>query len=111
MRLIGPAKAKKIVIGGENENADTLLKWGFYDEVHSKEQLMKAAEKMANLYASKPPIAAQMIKRSVNKLTYSGDDAIMHMDYDQTLLTHETKDRKEAIKSFFEKRNPEYKGD
>ena len=111
VRLIGPAKAKKIVIGGENENADTLLKWGFYDEVHSKEQLMKAAEEMANLYASKPPIAAQMIKRSVNELTYSGDDAIMHMDYDQTLLTHETKDRKEAIKSFFEKRDPEYKGD
>ena len=111
VRLIGPAKAKKIVIGGENENADTLLKWGFYDEVHSKEQLTKAAEGMAKLYASKPPIAAQMIKRSVNKLTYSGDDGIMHMDYDQTLLTHETKDRKEAIKSFFEKRDPEYKGD
>ena len=111
VRLIGPAKAKKIVIGGENESSDTLLKWGFYDEVHPKEQLMKAANKMANLYASKPPIAAQMIKRSVNELTYSGDNAIMHMDYDQTLLTHETKDRKEAIKSFFEKRDPEYKGD
>jgi enoyl-CoA hydratase len=52
-----------------------------------------------------------MIKRSVNELTYSGDDAIMHMDYDQTLLTHETKDRKEAIKSFFEKRDPDFKGD
>jgi len=111
VRLIGPAKAKKIVIGGENENADTLLKWGFYEEVHPKNKLMEAAEEMANLYASKPPMTAQMIKRSVNELTYSGDDAIMHMDYDQTLLTHETKDRKEAIKSFFEKRDPEYKGD
>ena len=111
VRLIGPAKAKRIVISGENENAETLLKWGFYDEVHPKENLLKAAKKMANLYASKPPIAAQMIKRSVNELTYSGDDAIMHMDYDQTLLTHETRDRKEAIMSFFEKRVPEYKGD
>ena len=111
VRLIGPAKAKRIVISGEIENAETLLKWGFYDEVHPKENLLKAAKKMANLYASKPPIAAQMIKRSVNELTYSGDDAIMHMDYDQTLLTHETRDRKEAIMSFFEKRVPEYKGD
>ena len=111
VRLIGPAKAKRIVISGENENAETLLKWGFYDEVHPKENLLKAAKKMANLYASKPPIAAQMIKRSVNELTYSGDDAIMHMDYDQTLLTHENRDRKEAIMSFFEKRVPEYKGD
>ena len=111
VRLIGPAKAKRIVISGENENAETLLKWGFYDEVPPKENLLKAAKKMANLYATKHPIAAQMIKRSVNELTYSGDDAIMHMDYDQTLLTHETRDRKEAIMSFFEKRVPEYKGD
>ena len=110
-RLIGPAKAKKIVIGGENENAHTLLDWGFYDEVHPKEKLLEASVKMANLYASKPPIAAQMIKRSINKLIYSGDDSIMHMDYDQTLLTYETNDRKEAIKSFFEKRDPKYKGD
>ena len=111
VRLIGPAKAKKIVISGENENAETLLKWGFYDEVHPKDKLLKAAKKMADLYTSKPPIAAQMIKRSVNKLSYSGDDAIMHMDYDHTLLTHETQDRKEAVKSFFEKKIPQYKGD
>ena len=71
----------------------------------------EAARKMAELFASKPPMAAQMIKRSVNELTYSGDKAIMHMDYDQTLLTHETKDRKEAVLSFFEKRDPEFKGD
>ncbi len=111
VRLIGPAKAKKIVIGGENENADTLLKWGFYDEIHPKNELMNAALNMAKLYASKPPIAAQMIKRSANEITYSGDKAIMHMDYDQTLLTQETSDRKEAVKSFFEKRDPNFKGD
>ena len=79
--------------------------------MHPKDKLFEAARKMAELYASKPPMAAQMIKRSVNELTYSGDNAIMHMDYDQTLLTHETKDRKEAVLSFFEKRDPEFKGD
>ena len=111
VRLIGPAKAKKIVISGENENASTLLSWGFYDEVHAKDKLMEAANKMANLYASKPPIAAQMIKRSVNFITYSDDESTMHMDYDQTLLTAETKDRSEAIRAFFSGKKPEFKGD
>ena len=111
VRLVGPAKAKKLVIGGENENPDTLLSWGFYDEVHPKDELMNAAKRMAELYASKPPLAAQMIKNSVNELVYAADDATMHMDYDQTLLTHETKDRKEAVLSFFEKRDPEFTGD
>ena len=94
VRLIGPAKAKKMVIGGENENAETLLSWGFYDEICDADSLMDQAISMANLYASKSPIAAQMIKRSVNNLVYKNDESIMHMDYDQTLLTHETQDRK-----------------
>ena len=111
VRLIGPAKAKKMVIGGENENAETLLKWGFYDEVCKPDELMEKALEMAHLYAAKSPIAAQMIKRSVNNLVYKNDESIMHMDYDQTLLTHETKDRKEAVTAFFEKRNPKFTGD
>ena len=111
VRLIGPAKAKKMVIGGENENAETLLSWGFYDEICDADSLMDQAISMANLYASKSPIAAQMIKRSVNNLVYKNDESIMHMDYDQTLLTHETQDRKEAVTAFFEKRDPSFKGD
>ena len=108
VRLIGPARAKKMVIGGENENAETLLSWGFYDEVCKPEILIQRANEMAKHYASKPPIAAQMIKRSVNNLVYKNDESIMHMDYDQTLLTHETKDRREAVTAFFEKSSPFY---
>ena len=111
VRLIGPAKAKKMVIGGENENAETLLSWGFYDEICDADSLMDQAISMANLYASKSPIAAQMIKRSVNNLVYKNDESIMHIDYDQTVLTHETQDRKEAVTAFFEKRDPSFKGD
>ena len=66
---------------------------------------------MAKLYAAKPPLAAQMIKRSVNFLTYSDDESTMHMDYDQTLLTAETNDRSEAIKAFFSGKKPQFKGD
>ena len=56
-------------------------------------------------------MAAQMIKKSVNFLSLAGAEAIMHMDYDQTLLTAETRDRSEAIKAFFSGEKPEFKGD
>jgi len=111
VRLVGPAKAKKMVIGGEHENAETLLSWGFYDKICSPNDLELEASKMASIFASKPPLAAQMIKRSVNELTYGNDKPIMHMDYDQTMLSYETKDRKEAVLSFFEKRKPEFSGE
>ena len=72
---------------------------------------MNVAKEMANLYVLKPPMAAQMIKKSVNVLSLAGAEAIMHMDYDQTLLTAETRDRSEAIKAFFSGEKPEFKGD
>ena len=89
LRLIGPSKTKKMVISGEIENANDLYKWGFVDEIFKDEELDKKTIAFAKKYASKPPLPTQMIKRSVNALTYQADQAIMHMDYDQFLLARE----------------------
>ncbi|MCG6911616.1 MAG: enoyl-CoA hydratase/isomerase family protein [Deltaproteobacteria bacterium] len=111
VNLIGPARAKKMVILAKGENARTLLNWGFLDEVVSPGGLMGAAEAMAGEYAAQPPIAAQMVKRSVNALVSALDQAIMHMDADQFLLTTRTKDYLEGLTAFLEKRKPDFKGD
>ena len=89
LRLIGPSKTKKMVVSGEIENANDLFKWGFIDEIFNDEELNKKTVALAKKYASKPTLPAQMIKRSVNALTYQADQAIMHMDYDQFLLSRE----------------------
>ena len=51
-----------------------------------------------------------MIKQSINAVSGALDDAIMHMDSDQYMLTARTDDRDEGISAFFEKRDPEFKG-
>mgnify|MGYP006228320077 FL=1 len=89
LRLIGPSRTKKMVISGEIENANDLLKWGFIDELYKDEDLDKKTVALAKKYALKPALPSQMIKRSVNALTYQNDQAIMHMDYDQFLLSRE----------------------
>ena len=89
LRLIGPSRTKKMVISGEIENANDLFKWGFIDELYKDEDLDKKTVAFAKKYASKPALPSQMIKRSVNALTYQSDQAIMHMDYDQFLLSRE----------------------
>ena len=89
LRLIGPSKTKKMVISGEIENANDLFKWGFIDELYKDEDLKRKTETLAKKYALKPALPSQMIKRSVNALTYQSDEAIMHMDYDQFLLSRE----------------------
>ncbi len=110
VHLVGPARAKRMVILGERENAKTLLEWGYLDEVVPADQLMNRAIEMAEAYAARPPVQAQMIKRSVNQIVGALDDAILHMDTDQFLLASSTEDHAEGVKAFFEKRKPKFKG-
>lgn len=110
VRLIGPARAKRMVILGQKEPADTLLQWGFLDEVVPPDQLMARACALAAQYAAKPPMAAQMIKRSVNAIAGALDQAVMHMDTDQFLLATTTEDHAAAIRAFREKHPPEFTG-
>ena len=53
------------------------------------EELKKKTNDFAKKFALKPSLPSQMIKRSVNALTYQNDHSVMHMDYDQFLLSRE----------------------
>ena len=110
VHLIGPARAKRMLALGRNETAETLLRWGFYDEVVEPDELLARAMAMARDYAQQPPIPAQMIKQSVNALVSALDRSTMHMDHDQWMLTASTDDYREGIRAFFEKRDPSFEG-
>ena len=110
VHLIGPARAKQMVIGADRIDAETLYKWGFLDICVPPGDLMKRAYEMAEVYASKPPIAAQMVKRSVNAISSALDHAIMHMDSDQFLYATSGEDFQEAVQAFFQKRSAVFKG-
>lgn len=111
VQLVGPARAKRLVIGGERINAATMLEWGVLDALVSEDRLQETALQWAQRYAAKAPIAAQMIKRSVNHLSSALDRAIMHMDFDQNLLTAGSQDRNAAVQAYLEGGLPQFRGD
>jgi enoyl-CoA hydratase/carnithine racemase len=111
VNLVGPARSKRLVVGGERLHADVLLHWGILDELVPLADLASASDAMARIYAAKPPIAAQMIKQSTNQIANALSHAVMHMDADQNMFTATTKDRAAAIQAYLEKTQTTFSGD
>jgi enoyl-CoA hydratase len=109
--LVGPARAKRLMVGGERVRGKTLLDWGLLDEMAVPGALMEKAREMADFYAGKPHIAAQMIKRSINSYATALDRAVMHADVDQFLLAQSTDDHAIASKAYAAKERPKLTGD
>ena len=109
-RLAGPSRAKRLVIGGERIGVPLLERWAVVDEVVPRADLLSRASELARFYAGKAPVAAQMIKRSVNALSGAFDEAVMHMDFDQNLLTAATDDAALARRTYRTEVAPQYTG-
>lgn len=110
VHLAGPARAKRLVIGGEHTHGPTLLDWGVLDEMVEPGEVMAKAREWANFYASQPPVAAQMIKRSVNAITNALDRSVMHMDFDQHTSAAATEDASIAVAAYREGAPRVFKG-
>ena len=110
VELVGLSRAKRLIMSGDLYGAETLETWGLVDEVCSETDLTNLAGQWARKYADLPPVAVQMIKRSINRYSNPLGDAIMHMDSDQWLLTTQSEDFGEAIDAFLSKRKPQFKG-
>ena len=111
VQLVGPARAKRLVAGGERVYGPLLHEWGVLDELCAQDDPLPAALAMAEHYAAKPPIAVQMIKQSVNRIAGALDAALMHMDTDQNLLTRRTPDHETAARARLAKTTARFTGE
>lgn len=109
--LVGPARAKRLVAGGERISADTLLQWGVLDELVPRMLLLEKSRELARRYVNKPPAAVQMIKQSVNQIVSALDTALMHMDVDQNLFAQSSRDRSSAVAAYLDGQEARFSGD
>ena len=73
-------------------------------------ELETATYEMAELLASKAPIAAQVIKKAVRVSQNIGLDAGLDYENELVYITFSTEDKEEGQRAFIEKREPVFKG-
>ena len=110
VRLVGPARAKRIVVLAEKLDAARAMQWGLVDETAPAGQALSAATVMARRAAAMPPVQVRMIKQAINAAAFALDRAVSHADFDQFALAAASGDFAEGVQAFLEKRPPRYTG-
>ncbi len=109
-RLVGLAKAYEMIFTTDPVDAQEAYRIGLVNKVVPHEELMNATYQFATRIASNPPLAMRLAKQGVKRgLNIRWDEF-----WGWTGLTFgwclETEDHKEGVKSFLEKRPPQFKG-
>jgi enoyl-CoA hydratase len=110
VNLIGPARAKQLVIFGERLPATTAHDWGLVDALTEPGGALEAAMIWARKVAALPPLSVRMAKRGITQMATALNLTATFMDADQYLLATSTEDHREALKAFRDKRTPKFTG-
>ncbi len=108
--LVGPARAKRIVILAEKVTAARAVDWGLADECAPDGEALTTAMAMAERAASLPPVALRMCKQDINAYANALAHVASHSDFDQYALAQTGEDFAEGIRAFLEKRAAKYTG-
>ena len=98
--LVGPARAKRIVLLCEKMAAQQALDWGLAEEVTERGHAVERALELAGLVAEMPAATTAMVKEAINATAYALHRASAFADADQSSLTRTFKDAIAARRDF-----------
>ena len=110
-RLVGPAWARDMLLTGRMVDANEALSIGLVNRVtEDPAQLTAMVDELAAQITKGSPIGARYAKESVGKGMDLSLDQGLGLEADLNVILQSTSDRVEGIKSFNEKRGPEFTG-
>lgn len=110
-RLAGTMRTKEIAMRGLNLSAEDALKNGMVTKVVSSETLHDEIMSMAKDIASKPMFVLSNIKHICNKISEMTQENYCELEENLMSIMFSTKDHKEGLNAFLEKRKPDFKGE
>jgi len=109
-RAIGKSKAMLAVLTGDMIDAYEAERTGLVARVVPAETLMQETFEIAKLISNRAPVAVKLAKEAVNMAFESSLKDGMEYERRNFYLTFSSKDQKEGMKAFMEKREPKYEG-
>ena len=109
-RLIGDARARALAMLGERISAEQAAAWGLIWKVVDDDKLMSEANSLAKHLATQPTKALAAIKHAFNVSPNNTLDQQLDLERDQQGALGRSRDYREGVTAFFEKRAPNFTG-
>ena len=109
-RLVGPSWARDMIFTGRIVSAGEALEIGLVNRVVKKDDLLEQTHLLAATIMAGAPIATRYAKEAVQMGMDLSLSQGLRMEADLNILLHGTTDRAEGIKSFLERRRPQFRG-
>jgi enoyl-CoA hydratase/carnithine racemase len=109
-RVVGPAQAKRLILTGAVLTAHEAERIGLVNEVVPAGEAVARATAIGEEIAQRGPIAVREAKRLIDISTDTDIDAGLAAERDASVRVFATADMLEGAASFFEKRDPDYRG-
>ncbi|MFZ0931096.1 MAG: enoyl-CoA hydratase-related protein [Syntrophobacteraceae bacterium] len=109
-RLVGPGKAKEMILTGDPLKALEALSCGLVNKVVPAEELLSSAREMAGKILAKGPLAVKFAKTAINSAANADLHTGLIIEKMAQTILFTTEDRLEGLDAFLEKRPPRYGG-
>jgi enoyl-CoA hydratase len=109
-RLVGLGAAYKMLYTGEMISAAEALRLGLVEEVVPLADLRPRVTAIAELIATKSPVALRLIKEGLRASVRTSLDEGMRLERILFGLAFSSEDKEEGVKAFLARRKPEFQG-
>lgn len=109
-RLIGQGRAAELLLTGRVMTAEEGERWGFFNQLVPRDQLLAEAARLARSFATGPMFAHSMTKTMLNQEWNMSIEQALEAEAQAQAICMQTEDFRRAFEAFAARRKPEFVG-